>query len=623
MGRETTKTKGKPPEEHVPTSERSISHKSKGESTFPALSSFDGDDHHFRDDDAHDSDGVVAHGYFESKIQVISNVVFIIASSIYVAMEVTVLPYYQFYKNVPYHVRESDDEVVWMQYYNETNAFPDYLQNATDDTALMEWYNNSFLDEGEELNEFVFQVPNAARKYENPEEELAAWVSQYMMLYFCAALGFLVTGILELYIARDFWSTILYGVMILAAMFGILSSLFVNKDPDVSMVFNAVSVHLFALEAISIVISRFRTLKRLEKETSQKVLGKDEEETHALETNELSSCLGLPIMAWLCLGDVSFLIGTSGDVVLSYFYVLEQDYLEHAIAAVVTATFWLLAGLFYLGVSSLIMHRTKQHFLKAGLNEKPTDVRAVQLIVLSLLVLAVVIVVLGIAFGLDTKDLESDFVEEEIFNITEASIDLSPDASKDISINSSQSLMGACNMTLSTFSESTMVLTLAVTSTITNIEVQYVANVLAKTYEAMIQNNLGDGHGGFCDPFCRKITQVSIVETVTENIFDSSEQQANICEKELKVTLSVGGTYWACEGVPFPGLFSEPTSDNQGYDSIGKMAEDTTCQVCIDDSNIDRLNGPTSLDLLEAMKPYVTVLGSVCDLLSAEFLDEG
>ncbi|KAG7355216.1 hypothetical protein IV203_004572 [Nitzschia inconspicua] len=617
MGHDTTKTKGKSPEEHVPTSERSISHKSKGESTFPALSSFDEDDHHFRDDDVHDSDDVVARGYFESKIQVISHVVFVIASSIYVAMEVTVLPYYQFYKNVPYHVRESDDEVVWMQYYNETNAFPDYLQNATDDTALMEWYNNSFLDEGEELNEFLFQVPNAARKYENPEEELAAWVSQYMMLYFCAALGFLVTGILELYIARDFWSTILYGVMILAAIFGILSSLFVNKDPDTSMVFNAVSVHLFALEAISIVISRFRTLKRLEKEASQKVLGKDEEETRALETNQLSSCLGLPIMAWLCLGDVSFLIGTSGDVVLSYFYVMEQDYLEHAIAAVVTATFWLLAGLFYLGVSSFEMHGTKQHFLKARLNEKPSDVRTVQLIVLSLLVLAVVIVVLGIAFGLDTSD------EEAIFDSTDASIGLSPDPSKDISTDSSQSLMGACNMTLSTFSESTMVLILAVTSTITNIEVEYVANVLAKTYEAMIQNNLGDGQGSYCDPICRKITQISVVETVTENIFESSEQQANNCDTELKVTLSVGGTYWACEGVPFPGLFSEPMSDDQVFDSIGANAEDTTCQVCHDDSTIAGINEPTSLNLLKTMKPYMTVLGSICDLLSAEVYDDG
>ena len=129
------------------------------------LPPIEGDDH-FQDDDTDRPSGVSHHDFFASKIQVISNVVFVIASAIYVAQEVTILPYYQFYKDVPYDIRETEDDDVWWRYYNDTDAFPDYLYNATDDYTWMEWYNNSFLDEDEELNEFIFQVPNADSKYE-------------------------------------------------------------------------------------------------------------------------------------------------------------------------------------------------------------------------------------------------------------------------------------------------------------------------------------------------------------------------------------------------------------------------------------------------------------------------
>ena len=161
-----------------------------------------------------------------------SNVIFVIATAIYVAMEVTMLPYYRFYRDVPYDIRESDNEDVWWQYYNETDAFPDYLYNTTDDSVWGEWFNNSFLDEDAVLNEFVFQVPNADKKYADPEESYEAWVSQYMILYFCAAFGFLVTGVLQYTIATrndHFWERILYYVMIVAALFGLCSAMIVNK----------------------------------------------------------------------------------------------------------------------------------------------------------------------------------------------------------------------------------------------------------------------------------------------------------------------------------------------------------------------------------------------------------
>ncbi|KAL3940344.1 MAG: hypothetical protein SGARI_001001 [Bacillariaceae sp.] len=127
------------------------------------------------------------------KLSIVSNMIFVIAASLYVAMEITYLPYYRFYRDVPYAIRESENDDLWWEYYNDTEAFPSYLENATEE-EWGDWFNNSFLDEDAELNEFVFQVPNADEKYDNPEETYEAWVSQYMILYSCAAFGFLLTG---------------------------------------------------------------------------------------------------------------------------------------------------------------------------------------------------------------------------------------------------------------------------------------------------------------------------------------------------------------------------------------------------------------------------------------------
>jgi hypothetical protein len=132
-------------------------------SSLPSLNSLE--DGHFVDDDDVDQRTVMQRHYLNGKLRVISNVVFIVASALYVAAEATYLPYYQFYRDVPYDVREAVTDDVWWTYYNETDAYPDYLSNATDDYSWSEWYNNSFLDE-KEVGEFLFPVPNADRKYE-------------------------------------------------------------------------------------------------------------------------------------------------------------------------------------------------------------------------------------------------------------------------------------------------------------------------------------------------------------------------------------------------------------------------------------------------------------------------
>jgi hypothetical protein len=317
-------------------------------------------------------------------------------------------------------------------------------------------------------------VPFFIRK--NPEEEYGAWVSQYMMLYFCAALGFLVTGILMVYVSRGrFWSMIFYGLMILAAMFGIAASCFVNKDSFIESILNFISVHLFALEAILIMISRFLTLNqmevRLQDQGKKHHYGLEFNEFDVSEIKELNACFGLPMIAWLAIGDISFFIGASGDVVLSYFYLLEQDYLEQGVAATITASFWLLSALIYTGVSSLALHRTKKTFKDAGLYEKTSDVRKVQIIILTLVIVAVVIIVLGAIFGIDTSEEEITLVDEGTFAPSDISTGLSTDISPDVTLDA-QNPVGACNMTMSTFTQSTMALAMAVMSSITAIAVR-------------------------------------------------------------------------------------------------------------------------------------------------------
>ena len=148
--------------------------------------------------------------------------------------------------------------------------------------------------------------------------------------------------------------------------------------------------------------------------------------------------------------------------------------------------------------------------------------------------------------------------------------------------------------------------------------------MFAKTYEAMIDNELNELQSSYCDPYCREISDVVVVETATANIVETSERQATECDTELKLTFRVAGTYWACEGFPFPGLFSDPmeSGDADALKMTAIMMENAACQVCPEDSVSNGLNAPTSDELLNAMKPYMTVLPGICELRSAEVLDD-
>ena len=149
---------------------------------------------------------------------------------------------------------------------------------------------------------------------------------------------------------------------LLTLSFCLVSLLLPPPDPRGSTILNSVSVHLFAVEAIAIIIARWRQTNRI------KAGNEHGDSIHSKSSNVMSSLHGGILAesssAWktglLFFGDISFFIGTSGDVVLSYFYIFEQDYFEQAVAAITTSGFWLLSALIYLSGSCMGYHEFRR-----------------------------------------------------------------------------------------------------------------------------------------------------------------------------------------------------------------------------------------------------------------------
>jgi hypothetical protein len=188
-----------------------------------------------------------------------------------------------------------------------------------------------------------------------------------------------------------------------------------------------------------------------------------------------------------------------------------------------------------------------------------------------------------------------------------------------------------CERTMYGFTSSSLVLTMTVASTFTAVDMDYSANVFQKTYMGMLQNRFEDAAVNYCDPYCRTITDVVVVDN---NAVAATAKQATDCTIEVQITLAAEGTYWGCDGQGFPGLFAsdggrqlKTTTSSTRMDRVLSPKDSTTtstskstCPACTDvDTTLD-LSAPGPDDLLSIMGPYVEVLPAVCDLLSAEIL---
>jgi hypothetical protein len=312
------------------------------------------------DDDDNDDDDTVVE-YRTSKWYIFSNSIFVFSSALYLGMACMIMDYLWYYKEVPNNVMSADDDAAWWNYFvncTDDQFFPENVTNADDDNTWMVWYNETaFFGE----DDTYFWLPKIANENADGYEP---YVSKYMLLYFWAALGFIVTGVIEVVLARKhFWYRMLYYGMIIAASFGLVSAILTNKDPFWSNVCSAISVHVWALEAILIFFQRCR----------------GRSESH--EYDKYEGFFGLSIRKWFYVADTSFLIGTLGDVGTSYFYIFGISNYKLGIAAIVFAMGWLVCALVYLAISIYDHIQYRKYFYELQEDEdgngKPRELTAI------------------------------------------------------------------------------------------------------------------------------------------------------------------------------------------------------------------------------------------------------
>ena len=189
-------------------------------------------------------------------------------------------------------------------------------------------------------DDYIFKV--STRR----EEEV--WVSRYMILYFSAALCFVLMGLID-WIRERKWFHIF---MILAGLFGLISAMLVEKDRTASNACNLISVHFFFLEGLHIMWYHFQSRKRSKASS-------DEEMEHAQgatgrETSIMSGLWWIPPLVMSA--DVFFVLGAFLDVILSYFYFERSSDWNLALARVFgfSSLLWLASALMYL-LSTLVV----------------------------------------------------------------------------------------------------------------------------------------------------------------------------------------------------------------------------------------------------------------------------
>lgn len=285
----------------------------------------------------------------ESKWAIVSATVFVISSILYLAMACMIMDVYWWYKDVPRAVQWADDDSTWWNYLincTDDGFIPEHVYNATDDWTWVDWYNNSAFPEDDNI--WVPKIANADAPFPEP------YVSKYMILYFLAAFGFLITGVIEIVLARKspFRVQVLYYLMMLAAMFGLASAILTNKSPNWSNICNCASTNLWALEAAFIV--------------AQRLYGTGD----FAEYDNVQTICNLSIKTWLWVADISFLIGTLGDAITSWLYVFQYDNYILGFLAIVFALAWLICAFVYLAVAIYDWNQYKTYFDLANEYEK-------------------------------------------------------------------------------------------------------------------------------------------------------------------------------------------------------------------------------------------------------------
>jgi hypothetical protein len=194
---------------------------------------------------------------------------------------------------------------------------------------------------------------------------------------------------------------------------------------------------------------------------------------------------------------------------------------------------------------------------------------------------------------------------------------------------SSTAAVTNCESSFQSYTTDSLKLTMIVKGSITEDDIEYAEGVFSKTYMNLLKNGF-DEEGDVCDPYCRSITDVNATynevfvaeESETENstVALTARQVDEECNTVAELTLSVQGEYWGCDDSEFPGLFS--SGERRGlakshFRSRFLAPNDGSCPVCSDDSELFDL-APSQEELIKALKVYITVLPTICELESVE-----
>ena len=154
---------------------------------------------------------------------------------------------------------------------------------------------------------------------------------KFVRLYIFASLAFVAVGILDWMVVQK-----LYPILfIVAGIFGFISALFVTRNVRYSIIFNAVSIHFFFLEAMAIVFHRVKTSQGSKGESSA-----DNEE-------KASGSAGTGLLVF---ADLSFFVGSMIEMVVSYYYLFDSwaDYnLALQSSNVAAQCLWVVCSLVY------------------------------------------------------------------------------------------------------------------------------------------------------------------------------------------------------------------------------------------------------------------------------------
>jgi hypothetical protein len=241
-------------------------------------------------------------------LRIVSNMIFVLASCLYVTLAVTDLHYFQSIQGLSDDVLLADDDATWAS-------------------------AAGFVED-----DYVFSVGH---------EE--TWVSAYQMIYFSAALLFCIVGLLD-FIQQPGWLSV---GMTAAGCFGLISSMLVHKNVHVSNIFNTISVHLFMVEAIGLFVHHGQIAH-----VNVAASNDNTNSSSALAKNPMME----PLQYFIRVGDISWIGGTLIDVVLSYYALRGTHDLVHAKVSVLSSLLWLGCSMIYVTATCIAEHLVRKQF---------------------------------------------------------------------------------------------------------------------------------------------------------------------------------------------------------------------------------------------------------------------